>query len=180
MWALAPLLCSLPVLSQFVLFSVLRSLRTGHKDAIPHMQSGCISVYLIFRDSTVRADMHWVHWALTCQALSREFRLWSFLLGLVMDMACPFTRWSNRLSYWWSLLSSPILQKQDALCLVSTSHGTYWGSILFVPFQTPLFSTSPCGTLLFQHAERELPLIPLFYKGFLLAPLTVFSCLGSS
>ena len=59
-WAVAALLCPLTVLSQFVLFSVLQSPRTGHKDAIR-----CISVYLVFRVGRVWADMPW---ALTCQA----------------------------------------------------------------------------------------------------------------
>ena len=47
--------------------------------------------------------------------------------------------------------------------------------ILFLPLQISVFSTLPCGILLFHHAEMDLS-----FKGFLLAPLTMFSCLGSS
>lgn len=47
-------------------------------------------------------------WGLICtepslaKPCAAAFRLWSFLSVLVMDVACAFTRWSNRLSYWWS------------------------------------------------------------------------------
>lgn len=136
------------------------------------MQSGCISVYRIFRDSTVRADMHW---ALTCQASVQRSS------GLELPLMCWLWTWHvhslddpTDSSYWWSSFLSPILQSRMLMLGVNQSWNIRGLHFISSCSKHLSFQISPHGILLFQHAKRELPLIPLFYKGFLWLPNCLF------
>ena len=76
----------------------------------------------------------------------------------------------NPLSCWRNQPSSPSLQRQNVCSLVPAALEHMGGSD-FLLLQMPLLSTWPHSILLSHHAPWE-SRIPLFSKGFLLAPLS--------
>lgn len=139
---------------------------------------------MIFIGRTVRPD---IHWALPLSShCTRPWRYcWAQALELILcdllGLRSVHSLGDTTESFLWNQLSSPVILRLGGnwswnRC-VCVWEGGWGGSILFLPFQIPVFSIatwhpplSPCW--------QEPSFSPLFKHTFLLPPLTTFSCLG--